>query len=417
MLKKVILPYKDLPRSIFVIFFARVINAAGHFVLPFMTMLLTEKIGLTKEATGFYIMLAAISYIPGSIIGGKLTDMIGRKKIYMIFQSLAAICYVPIAFVESSMIVPWLLILSGMFSGAAGPANAAMVADLTNKDNRKQAYSLLYLGHNLGFAIGPMVAGLLYRNYVMWLFLGDAATTIIAVGLVAFFINETIPDQEKIIDMHDDLGENEKAESGSFIQAWVRRPILSIFMLLIMLYSFVYVQHQFSLPIYMNEIFLSDGARLYGLLMMVNALTVILFTTMLTNVTLKLKPIACVAIGGLFYGLGFGMLSFIKSFPMFLLSTYIWTLGEILIGTNGMAYVANNTPISHRGRFNAVIPIIAEGGHALGPFLTGKFLMQHSVLSVWKISFFLAIIVSICMFMLQAVEGAGAEKRNILDAN
>ena len=35
-----------------------------------------------------------------------------------------------------------------------------MIIDLTTQENRKTAFSLSYLGINIGVAIGPMVAGI-----------------------------------------------------------------------------------------------------------------------------------------------------------------------------------------------------------------------------------------------------------------
>ena len=68
-----------------------------------------------------------------------------------------------------------------------------MMADLTNTKNRKAAYSLLYLGINIGFSLGPLIAGFLYNHYLKILFLGDAATTILSLILVAVFVEETLP--------------------------------------------------------------------------------------------------------------------------------------------------------------------------------------------------------------------------------
>ncbi|MFT9496586.1 MDR family MFS transporter [Anaerosolibacter sp.] len=398
-------PYKDLPSSIYVIFFARMVNSAGHFVMPFMVMFLSDKLNLSTEKTGYFMMLAALAYVPGSFIGGKLADHLGRKTIFILFQSLAALSFIPCAFLGNSAVIPWLLILSSLFGGAASPANGAMVADLTNSSNRKPAYSLLYLGHNLGFAVGPMAAGFLYNNHLPWIFIGDALTTFLSLALVMQFIPETIPDEEKIEEIRDHLEINERAEGGSLLSAMIKRPVLMTFLFCIMLYSFVYVQHIFTLPMQLRQFFGEDlGPKYYGFIMATNALTVVIFTTLVTKLTLKLKPIFCVGLGGLFYAAGFGMLSNINHLYLFLFSTFIWTLGEILVGTNAMAYVANNTPVTHRGRFNAIVPMIAEAGHALGPLWTGKYLMKHSILSVWQLTLYCASVVALLLFVLHYVE-------------
>jgi len=412
-MKKYLGPYQNVPSKVFIIFFARMVNSAGHFVMPFMTFFLSDKLGFSAQVTGFFMMLAAVAYVPGSFIGGKLADHMGRKTIYILFQSLAALSFIPCAFIGVSPIIPWLLILSSVFGGAAGPANGAMVADLTNSSNRKESYSLLYLGYNLGFAVGPMIAGLLYNNYLSWIFIGDALTTFLSILLVILFIPETIPNHEEMNESNGELEINEKAESGSLLSVMIKRPILMMFLFCIMLYSFAYVQHMFTLPLQMKQIFgIGQGTKYYGFLMTTNALTVVLFTAIVTHVTLKLKPIFCVGLGGLFYAAGFGMLSTINSLYLFIFSTFIWTIGEILVSTNGMAYVANNTPVTHRGRFNAIVPIIAEAGHALGPFLTGQYLMGHQISSVWLLAFFGCFFVAISLFALDFMESKKVKQVN-----
>jgi len=63
---------------------------------------------------------------------------------------------------------------------------------------------------------------------------------------------------------------------------------------------------------------------------------------------------------------------------------------KLLIATNTSVYIANHTPISHRGRFNSVFPIIRKIGFALGPWLTGMFINNSNVRSVWLIILFLS---------------------------
>ncbi len=394
--------YSGLPRSIYVIFFARIINSMGSFVHPFLTLFLTKSIGLRIETVGLFLMMAAFSSIPGSLIGGKLSDCVGRKKIIIIFQGLAAICLIPCAFLGKSIIIPYLLILSSFFGGAAQPANSAMMADLTNTENRKTAYSLLYLGINIGFSLGPLIAGFLYNHYLKILFLGDAATTIVSLILVTMFVEETLPTKESKEEqvVTDFYNENEKAQQGSLISVLLKRPYLIAFATISMIYSFMYSQFGFITPMQMDKIFSVDGPKLYGSIMAINGIVVVTMTTIITALTKKLRPIFNVTLAGLFFSAGFGMLFFAKTFTVFIVSTIIWTIGEILSATNSGVYIANHTPMSHRGRFNAVIPLITGTGFAIGPFMMGFFIRNRQVQSAWLLVFFFGIIASACMYLL-----------------
>lgn len=143
---KFLRPYSGLPKGIYFLFIIRVINSMGNFVFPLLTLLLTDKIGLSPDKAGIYVSIAYMSYVPGGLIGGKLADYFGRKKIMLISQGIAAVLLIPCAFLGTSMLIPWILIIDGALNGAAQPANSAMIADMTNTENRKAAFSLLYLG-------------------------------------------------------------------------------------------------------------------------------------------------------------------------------------------------------------------------------------------------------------------------------
>ena len=283
-------------------------------------------------------------------------------------------------------------------NGASDPAITALVSDLAPSHQRQQAFSLLYLGHNLGFAIGPTLAGLLYRSHLNLIFIGDAATTLLSLVLVWRFVGETLPPREQ---RHEDLPEHERAVKGGLLKALLALPMLITFSLVMMVYSFVYVQHIFSLPPQMKMLFGPDnGPRFFGLVMSANGITVVLFTAAITYLTKRFASTWNIGLGGVLYAFGFGAYFFLSSLPLIILVTVLWTLGEILVTTNSRAYVADHTPITHRGRLNAAIDIFMGVGHGLGPCLMGRFITRYGVRPVWPVSFLLAFAASVVMFAL-----------------
>lgn len=154
--------YRGLPQPIYVLFFSTVINAVGIFVYPFLALYLTRRLGYTALQAGTYMTFASILYVPGSMIGSKLADTIGRKPVLVIFQLMMDLCFVLAGFFEGKPIIPYLVLLALFFDGMVDPAREAMKTDLTTMENRQVSFSLIYLGHNVGFAIGPVIAGYLF---------------------------------------------------------------------------------------------------------------------------------------------------------------------------------------------------------------------------------------------------------------
>lgn len=390
--------YSGLPKEIYVLFIARVINCIGNFVYPFMTFFLKDRLNMSPKQIGVFITITAVCGGIGALAGGKLADHAGRKRTIVISQGLAAFSLILCGILNNPHFIIWLLILSGIFNGAAQPANSAMLADVTNKQNRKAAFSLLYLGINVGFAIGPLIAGLLYNNHMRILFIGDGITTLISLILVVVFVKESIPEKSQVETIVDD---DEKSEEGSTILALIKRPNLVIFTFISIIYSFIYAQAGYIIPLQVNDIFGSVASKkLYGYLMTVNALIVIFFTTVITHITKRNKSVLNIALAGVFYAIGFGMLSVIKAYPLFIVSTAVWTVGEILCSTNSGVYIANHSPMSHRGRFNALIPIISGAGYAIAPYVMGGILEKSGFKLSWTLVLGLAILSGIAMYGL-----------------
>lgn len=389
--------YKGLPKSIYIIFFAQIINRFGDFVLPFLSLFLVKKLGLSYQSAGIAVMLTSLSTIPGSFAGGKLADHFGRKKAYAIFQLSAAVCLFFCAFIESAQAIIILICMSSFFNGGVRPIISAIITDILPAEKRQTGFSLSYLGINLGVSLGLIVAGFLFNHYIPLIFIGDAITSLIAVTLVLTNIRETMPDYSD----NKNISEEERSEKGNVFSVLLRRPKLIAFLLINIVLSAVYTQHTFSMPMMLDSIFGSSGAGNYGIVMSFNAVTVITMTMLISHAIRKWKPLSAIAMSGLLYAAGFGMITFIRSMPLFILSTIIWTIGEIMIVTNFGVYIANNTPQNYRARFNAVSSLSWAIGGALGTSLVGRYMDHFGVQAVWPLAFFLGLIGAAGMYMLK----------------
>jgi len=390
--------YKGLPKSIYIIFLAQVTNRFGDFVIPFLTLFLVKKMGLNYKSAGFAVMLTALSSIPGSFVGGKIADHIGRKKSYIFFQLTAGFFLFFCAFVSNIQIIIALVCISSFFNGGVRPIMSAIITDVLPAKKRQIGFSISYLGINLGAAVGPLAAGFLFNHYIPLIFIGDAITSLIAVILVALNIEETLPDYNN----NNFITNGEKSEEGNVFTVLLKRPKILFFLIINIFLSFVYTQNVFSLPIMLDHIFGSSGARNYGILISFNAITVLVMTMFITNKIRKWHPLSAIAMSGVLSAIGFGMITFIHSMPLYILSTLIWTIGEIMIVTNFGVYIANNTPQNFRARFNAVTSLSFAIGAALGTSLMGKYMDIFGVKAVWPLVFFLALFGAAGMYVLKS---------------
>ncbi|MDF2840956.1 MAG: transporter [Clostridia bacterium] len=400
---KLLEPYRGLPKEVYVIFVSRIVNAIGCFVGPFLTLILTKKIGLSSDVAGFYMSAAGLLYIPASIIGGKLSDTLGRRKVIILFDTLAIIVYMVCGFVQPSMTMVYLIMLAGTCMSAAGPAHDSLMADLTTPENRNGAYALSYMGWNLGFAIGPLLAGMLFENHLNLIFIGDALTALLSLTLIIFFVRETIGNTKE--DISDASRFMERRESGSIISVLLRRPALLIFAIVILGYNFTYAQWGFMMPMHAGQNFGDKGAAYYGYMASFNGIVVIAFTPLITWLLRKIKHLKKIFIGGLLYAVGFGMLGIYNTLAAFFISVFVFTIGEIILSISTMPFIADNTPMSHRGRMSGVLGILFGFGYTISPMVMGTVIKTTGIEQSWLyLGIFVAISSTCIVFVERAIK-------------
>lgn len=409
-------PYKGLQKGIYILAISRFVNALGALIFPFMTLILSEKIGLSELETGLYVSITGFLFIPSGLIGGKLADHFGRKKIILGFEFLGMMTYVYCYFAQVGMSMVYALMLAAVLFGIAGPAHDAIVADMADKDEREGAYSLMYLGFNLGFAVAIIMGGRLLANHLKLMFAIDVGTAMVALALVAAFIKEPRKAEAENQENAEKAGESKKeaAESGTIFQVLFKRPILVEYILLLFLYRFVYSNWSFMLPLHVADLFGDvKGFALYGDLGFVNAVQVVALTALITGLLRKVKTINKVVLAGLFFTIGFGMFGFIAAKWAFFVGVFLFTTGEIMEAISFLPYLMNHTPESHRGRMSSVAMTILSVGYSLSPIVFGWILTIADYRMAWIVTGGVALVGTIGMWRLSLKENKEETRKNL----
>lgn len=391
--------YFNLPKDIYFICLGIIVTNLGAYVYPLLTIISESIFGLTASKIGVILTIYAVLAILGSILGGILNDRYGRKKIFCIFMFASGLMFF-ISGLISITYYPIILVFLGIgsfLSSIAMPASGAMIADLTTGEKRKTAYSLQYLSINMGFSIGPLIGVFLLKINLTLLFFGDGITTMLFAILILLYVRETLPNKEKV----ELATDKEAADDSSFIRALWKRPTLIIFSIIIALFFIVFKQFSFGLPLFIVDIYGSDlGSVRYGLLLTVNGVCVIFFTPLITYLTKNKLSSFNIFIGGLFYIIGFGAYAFVKQFSVIFLLTITWTLGEILIATYTSIYIADHSPITHRGRFSSIFSVIRKIGTIASLIPAGIIIDQWGLKNMWITMGIVALVSTVFMYML-----------------
>ena len=353
--------YKGLPSNIYFISIARFILGLGNFIIPFMVLLLTQKLDYSATLAGFLTMGVTGVYILGNLCGGKLSDSLGHKHVMVGGELIGALILIVCGFYANDpVLVPALLFASYFFFGAASPASNALVADLSTPKNRDAVMSLAYLAFNLGSAIGPVLAGYLFWNYTEWIFWGNGLAALIGIVVVLFCVqlpSDNLLDN-KNNENHLSHIELEKPVKGSVWAILKERPRLLCFTLMCALLYFSVNQMTMASPLYLNHIFGSHGPILFGQLMTYACVLVAVITPILMKLTNKKTEVMSLAYAGILFVVGYLIVMFNPTIPMHFIAWFFLAAGEVLLVTQEGVYLANQSPSSHRGRIQGVLTTV-----------------------------------------------------------
>lgn len=372
--------FRGLPAPLWAIFTLQVITRGGDFVFPFLTLFLTRKLGLSSIEAGFWVMATVASGLLGTMVAGKLSDHFGRRRILGLCMLGGCLLTGLCGFLPATIIIAKVLLIASFFQGSVKPILSAFVMDLCAPEQRKEGFSLSYLGTNLGVAVGPMIAGFLFEKHLHWAFLGNSLALACAIGILLRYVPESgsshpIPEAGP-----------EQGAAGSALSALLKRPLLVCFFLITLFVSFAYDQTSFGLTLYTSQLFGARGAANFGFLMSFNAVVVLISTALITRLTHRMSGPLAMALGTGFYTLGFAMLAFRLDMRLLMVSTLIWTTGEVLLAINSGAYLASQTPWNFRGRFQAFREIVWSAGRILSPMAYGTIIAHAGIHPSWVVT-------------------------------
>ncbi len=141
------------------------IDAIGFgLIMPVLPRLLMNVggIGLPQAiGIGAWMGLAmAVAAFVAAPVMGNLSDRFGRRPVLLMALAGLAIDYLLLALAHTLPLIFIGRILSGLFGGSYGPAQAA-IADVTSPDERAKTFGFVSAAFGVGFVAGPMIGGLL----------------------------------------------------------------------------------------------------------------------------------------------------------------------------------------------------------------------------------------------------------------
>ena len=141
------------------------------------------EVGVSIAAIPLLWMFLHIVKVIVSLVGGDLSDRIGRKTLIFAGWILYAAVYAGFAFVTTEFAVWMLFLFYGVFFGLTEGAEKALVADLVPPERRGAAFGWYHLAFGLTVFPASFLMGKLWENYgFQTAFAVSAAISLVAAG-------------------------------------------------------------------------------------------------------------------------------------------------------------------------------------------------------------------------------------------
>ncbi len=386
--------YREFPRKFWLVVFVSFIDRVGGTLLfPFFSLYITQRFGVGMTQAGLVLGLFSIFGLLGNVIGGALTDRFGRRKLILFGLVFSALSTLTLGLVnEFSLLIP-LAVVIGLLSDIAGPAHQAMLADILPEKQRQEGFGMLRVVANLAWIIGPTIGGFIANRNFFALFVIDAAVSCLVAVLFFFLISETKPEPRP--------GQEKESMLATFkgYAVVLRDKAYMGFLAAGILMGLVYGQMYNSLSVYLRDVH-GIQPQGYGFLMTASAITVILFQFWVTRKIKSRPPFLLMALGVLFYMVGFTMFGLVSAYALFVLAVVIITIGEMINMPTMSALAANFAPGEMRGRYMGVFSLMWALPSAVGPGAAGLVLDNLDPNLLWYLGGVLCAVSAFSFYLL-----------------
>ncbi|MGC2294915.1 MAG: MFS transporter, partial [Candidatus Acidiferrales bacterium] len=393
---------KNLPREMWILCGATLVNRSGTMVLSFLVLYITATRGVSPARAALALTVYGLSALLVMPLAGRLADRVGPLPIMKTSLFLTGVLLLIFPLAKSYVGILMMTFGFSVLNESIRPASLSMISSLVAPAQRKSAFALNRLSANLGMSIGPAIGGILAVYSFRWLFLVDGSTSILA-GLVlvlAPWRNLTqIKSQEPQWEDAEDLGREIEADSTTPLAALHPTADLRAFRNRRMLYfiaalipvQLVFFQLTSTLPLFLVHN-LRFPESIYGTIFTVNTLLIVALEVPLNSAMADWSHRHTLTLGALLYAVGFGSYALVGIAPFgktagVFAAVVIWTFGEMIMMPGSSAYAAEIAPPERRGEYMGLYTMSFNIGFSVGPLLGASLLGRWGPSVAWGAAF------------------------------
>jgi MFS family permease len=393
---------KNLPREMWILSAATLVNRSGTMVLAFLVLYVTRTLGVTPARAALALMVYGVAALLAMPLAGILSDRVGPlpiMKASLFFTGFLLLLF-PLAKSYSAILL--MTFAFAVLNESVRPASLSMVSDLVSPAQRKAAFALSRLAANLGMSVGPAIGGILAVYSFRWLFLVDGVTSLLAGAVLALAPMRHLARQKT----HEpewadaaDLGREIEADSSAPLIALnpaadlraFRNPQMLYFLAALVPVQLVFFQFTSTLPLFLVR-YLHFPESVYGTIFTVNTLLIVALEVPLNTAMEHWTHRQTLMLGAFLYAVGFGSYALVGMMPLgqtagVFAAVGIWTFGEMILMPGSSAYAAEIAPPERRGEYMGLYTMSFNIAFAVGPWLGASVLGKWGATTMWCAAF------------------------------
>ncbi|MEZ0106490.1 MFS family permease [Catenulispora sp. EB89] len=350
-----------LPKQIRALLVARAVNQLGGFSLAFLTVLLTRSFGASLTAAGIVSAAFGLATIPSRLAGGRLADRWGRRRTIVAGLVGCAVAQLGLAAAPGMVAATVCAVLLGLAFELFEPPSQAAIADAVPPAGRASAFELFATALAAGSLAAGLIADVVGRWSLRWLFVVDAGTGLVCAVIVWLAL---APDHLRSTDQASEPDHAAAAESAPpadrpsaiaappTISPWRDRSLLLV-TLAGTVFALVSMLMLTGLPLSLAALGLNPAAA--GLIMAASTATLVLARPVLRDRRVAGLPHAATfVLGYVLMAAGFGGYALAHALPTLLVPTALYSLGNVLVMGRSFALVSELAPAAASARYLAV---------------------------------------------------------------
>ena len=361
---------KNTPRSIWVLSAALACIGAGQSTIFILIPQEIRSLGFNEFQVGLIFSISALAWIFFSPYWGRLSDQIGRSKIFMLgiigfalslFLFAGIIKFAQVYTISFSVLFLLLILarlINGLLGSAVRPSAGGRIADITDTTNRTSGFARLDAGWQFGVVLGPIAVGLIMllsnNNLLMpFIFLG-------AMGLLIGIFNFNLLKKDDSSFFNKENNIQLKFSDRRVLPSLIIAAFLGISNACIVLTSSLFV----------NDVILKSSEDLYFFVSIGFAIVALsgLITQLLIVDKFLIDPKKLVFVGLLIMATVFYLLSNTKEINFFYVLLAIYGFGGGLARPGNISILSLSVNSNEQGSASGLMGTVFPLGHLLTPF-------------------------------------------------